>query len=119
GRRARAGDRAAHRLRDARDGARPRAARWNADRTRPCAGDALRPEGCGPRRAEEVRPDGRAPRRPNRRRPAERRDRGTEDRPRRLVRRGESVFRVTPRKGWGLTPAVNRAYNSARGNDRW
>ena len=50
-----AGDRGAHRLRDARHRARPRAARRDADPARPRARDALRPEGGRPRRTRALR----------------------------------------------------------------
>ena len=61
-------DRGAHRFRDARDRARPRAARRLADGARPGARHALRPEGGRPRPRGQVRADGRAARRRDRRR---------------------------------------------------
>ena len=58
---ARAPDRAALRLRDSRDSARPRPARRLPDPARPCIRDALRPEGGRPRAPGTLRPHGRAP----------------------------------------------------------
>ena len=57
-RRARARDRAADGLRDARDGARPRPARRHADAARPRSRHALRAEGGRPRARGRVGPDG-------------------------------------------------------------
>ena len=53
-------DRAAHGLRDARHGARPRPARRHPDPARPRARDPLRAEGRRPRPRGKLRPDGRA-----------------------------------------------------------
>ena len=84
---ARARDRAAHRVRDARDRARTRPARRHTDRTRPRARDAVRPEGGRSRRGGRLREDGGAPGRLDRGRLARGCDCRAEDRAARVVRR--------------------------------
>ena len=112
----------ADRLRDARDGARPRAARRLADRLRPHPRDALRAQGGRPRRGRRVRPDGGAARRRRRRRLAARGDGGAEDRARRAgtTSRGRSSARpqqlaereaaVPPRRHEEVLPVRRREH---------
>ena len=83
------GDRASHRVRDARDDARPHPARRLADGARPGAGDALRAEGGRARARGRLGHDGRA---------ARRRDRGRADRRRRRRAQARAARSSTTRR---------------------